>query len=320
MTSKVDFAGEIKTAPSKEEAKEEMTAEERRVANRKAASRRVTRGASVAINRYDVNFGIPSRKSVHDFVVLQHGEDDWRVKLHTFLEQSWVEWTLVGLLCCDIVIIFTEMFLMIEYPSCTIIERDCLACCPYEVAADQNERWLAESYCPSGFDVSGEPSCDSHKYDHIHKLETVLFTITLIILCIFFIEISLEMAALGIRKFCTQVFLVLDFFIVTISLIFEIFYYSYKSRLQEVFAVLVVFRIWRFIRVGHALVEVSSEFTSNQFDCMFEYVKECEKLLKASKVEFPEKSKDVHALMEEYEGHVHHYTHGGHHHDHHGHH
>ena len=143
-----------------------------------------TRGASVAINRYSVNYGIPSRKSVHDFVVMEHGEDSWRTKIHTFLEQSWVEWTLLGLLCLDIIIIFTEMFLMIEFPTCMLVERDCLACCPIEGATgdDANNRWLAESFCDAGYDVTGIASCDPYQWAAIHTTETVLFAITITIL------------------------------------------------------------------------------------------------------------------------------------------
>ncbi len=168
------MTGELEVNPSKEASKEEPP--------KKVKTHR-TRGASVAIDRYDINYGIPSRKSVHDFVVIHHGEENWRTKVHDFFSQSWVEYTLLGLLVFDILIIFTEMFLMIEFPYCDIITRDCEACCPYEKdIADQNERWLAESYCPSGYDVTGEASCDSHKWETVHTIETVLFSFTIIIL------------------------------------------------------------------------------------------------------------------------------------------
>lgn len=307
MSGRVEMTGELEVTPSKEAKEESSDATTEPPSGKPQVRFRRTRGASVAINRYDINYGIPSRKSVHDFVILEHGEESWRTKVHDFLKQSWVEYTLLGLLICDIFIIFTEMFLMIEFPYCGIIERDCLACCPYETdVADQNERWLAESYCPSGYDVTGEAGCDPHKYETIHTFETVLFSFTIVILCIFFTEISLEMAVLGVKKFFSQLFLALDFFIVSISLIFELVFFAYKSQIQKVFAVLVVFRIWRFVRVGHALMEVTSELTGQEYEDVFEYVTECEKRMKAHKIGLPPKSDTVHGMLEDHIGHDHH--------------
>ncbi len=175
MVKKVEMSGDVKVVSN---------GEEKCKAESPATEPRRTRGASVAVSRYSVNYGIPSRKSVHDFVILEHGPDSWRVKIHEFLEQKWVEWALLALLCLDIIIIFTEMFLMTEYPHCGIIERDCLACCPYEGTAEDaaNNRWLAESYCDAGYDVTGFASCDDHKWEAVHKIETVLFSFTIIIL------------------------------------------------------------------------------------------------------------------------------------------
>lgn len=174
MVGRVEMSGDVEVIPNGEENCKPKTP---------ATRPRRTRGASVTVGRYSVNYGIPSRKSVHDFVILEHGPDSWRVKIHEFLEQKWVEWALLGLLCLDIIIIFTEMFLMTEYPYCGIVERDCLACCPYEKdAGDAANRWLAESYCDAGYDVTGFASCDDHKWAGVHKIETVLFSCTIIIL------------------------------------------------------------------------------------------------------------------------------------------
>lgn len=68
---------------------------------------------------------------------------------------------------------------------------------------------------------------------------------------IFLIENLVEMAALGVRKFASQIFLVLDFLVVLISLVLEILFHIMKSNFQEVVAMLVFFRLWRFIRIGH---------------------------------------------------------------------
>jgi len=68
---------------------------------------------------------------------------------------------------------------------------------------------------------------------------------------IFLIENLVEMAALGIRKFASQIFLVGDFSVVLISLVLEIVFHTMKSKFQEVVELLVFFRLWRFVRIGH---------------------------------------------------------------------
>jgi hypothetical protein len=68
---------------------------------------------------------------------------------------------------------------------------------------------------------------------------------------IFLIENLVEMAALGIRKFASQIFLVGDFSVVLISLVLEIVFHVMKSKFQEVAELLVFFRLWRFVRIGH---------------------------------------------------------------------
>ena len=68
---------------------------------------------------------------------------------------------------------------------------------------------------------------------------------------IFLIENLAEMAALGIKKFFTQLFLVLDFAVVLISLVFELVFHFNKSQLQQVAEILILFRVWRFVRIGH---------------------------------------------------------------------
>lgn len=87
----------------------------------------------------------------------------------------------------------------------------------------------------------------------------ILIQLTLVFDSTFFIELSLEIAVLGVKKFFSQIFLALDFFVVTISLIFELVFYSFKSQLQKVFAILVIFRLWRFVRIGHVRFLLSME-------------------------------------------------------------
>ena len=147
--------------------------------------RRSRLSSMVAVNvtaENKVNFGIPSRQSMADFALEKHGEDDWRNKVHHFLGQKWLQLTLSGLLVSDVLIIFVELFLQAEYPSCRLIERDCEACCSGSGA----ERWLAGSghdeVCEAGYEPIGVPGCDSYKWHTVHVIEEVLFYTTVGIL------------------------------------------------------------------------------------------------------------------------------------------
>ena len=148
------------------------------------------RSSNMQVTRDGINFGIPSRQSVHKFSADTHGKDSWKTNALQFIHQKSVQMALMGLLCLDILIIFTELFLMSEFPQCRLITRDCLACCPgSEAEAQQNGRWLSgdggdqhEEICQAGYEQTGEPECDSHKWQTVHIIEEVLFYITISIL------------------------------------------------------------------------------------------------------------------------------------------
>jgi len=281
---------------------------------------RTNAGFSLVPDKHRINFGIPSRRAVTNLAVGNHGSNSWIIKAHNFFDQKWVQFTLIGLLLLDILIIFIELFLMSEYPSCRLVKRDCLACCPgSENGGNHTKRWLAESKSSEGhgtddhhdygicnattpgYELTGISGCDSHKWAAVHVVEEVLFYCTISILVIFLIENLVEMAALGIRKFASQIFLVGDFSVVLISLVLEIVFHTMKSKFQEVVELLVFFRLWRFVRIGHGLLEVSSEMTSKEYEPLFEYIEECEKKLKEQNISIPEKTDDVTKLIE---GHI----------------
>ena len=72
-----------------------------------------------------------------------------------------------------------------------------------------------------------------------------------------------------------------------------------------------------------AILEVSSELTSKEYECLFEYINECEEKFKENGIVRPEKSDAVKALIDGHLGHgsshaVANYHHGGHHHHDHG--
>eukprot|EP00536_Pseudo-nitzschia_multiseries_P011195 jgi/Psemu1/259648/estExt_Genewise1Plus.C_3680004 len=253
-----------------------------------------------------INFGIPLRGSVADFSAKTHGTENWKTVVLKFLGQKWVEMALLSLLMADVLIIFAELFLHAEFPTCNMVKRDCVACCKDSLdgvdPGSEVRRWLAGTAssgndhggdCDYGYEDSGEAECDPHKWEAVHVAEEVLFYITVGILCIFFIENLLEMSALGVCKFFQQVFLALDFVVVTVSLVMELLLHLLHSQLAEMAGLLIFFRLWRFVRIGHGIVEA----THAKYQCLVDYTMECEAKLEKLGVAPPEKSEEVKEMM-----------------------
>jgi len=280
-------------------------------------SRLLLSQSSIAIKKDQVNFGIPSRMGIMVHTEETHGEDSWRKHVLDFLHRKWFQMTMNGLLILDILMVFAELSLMIGFPTCRTIERDCIACCGIEdggVEAQQNqtERWLSAAaattdgggddhygeICPADYDETGVSGCDEHKYHAVHITEEVLFYFGVTILVIFLIENLVEMAALGISIFFKQIFLATEFIVVLVSLILELTFHLKRDELASLVGILVMFRIWRFVRIGHGIAEVTSELTNEYYDPLIEFAKECEKKLKANNIELPEKCKDVEEIID----------------------
>ena len=68
---------------------------------------------------------------------------------------------------------------------------------------------------------------------------------------IFLIENIIEMIVLGPMNYFRQVFLVFDLFVVVVSLTLELVLHQLKKNYAEVVSILVLFRLWRFVRIGH---------------------------------------------------------------------
>jgi hypothetical protein len=259
---------------------------------------------NVVVTKDKVNFGIPSIVSIAAATANDHGHDSWKVKVHHFLSGQVVQYTLMGLLCLDVLIIFAEIFLKAEFPDCRVIKRDCLACCSESYSEnDAALRLLAaessgHGICEDGYETTGQAACDDHNWEVVHTVENVLFYFTASILGIFLVENVTELVVLGFRRFFTQFFLVLDFFVVLVSLVLELVFHYNHSKFTEVVGLIIFLRLWRFVRIGHAVAEVVSELTSKEYEPLIEYVKECEKILDEHTISKPERISEVTDLIE----------------------
>lgn len=268
----------------------------------------------------EFNFGIPTQKGAQDHVEEHHGSESWRMKVLEFIHQKWVQYTLMSLLVLDVLLLFIELLLLTQFPMCAIIERDCISCCPgsdYNTTDDGHRtlRFLSgeddehhDGICEAGlqadYDTGG---CDPHKWHAVHTIELVIFSLTLVILSLFFIELNLEMIALHPNIFFRQFFYALDYFIVGVSLVLEISLYFLDQETLATFVGLLVFtRIWRFVRIGHGIVEVTSELTHQKYEELLVYTAVLEANAKKSNIELPECPKSVLQALEEHSSLQHH--------------
>lgn len=255
--------------------------------------RRGTQHGGLSVNGA-LNFDIPTQQGEREHVEAYHGKDSWRMKILKFCHQKRVQYGLMALLTADVILIFTELFLLTQYPACDIIERDCISCC--EHSAD-NVRFLAggkdehEEICESGlepdYDTGG---CDPHKWERIHSVESVIFAITVCILAVFFLELNLQAVALGPSVFFHQLFLAFDYVVVAVSLFLELLlHFLHEDRLATLFGLLIFARIWRFIRIGHGIVEVTSELIHARHEDVFKYIVELENVITDNKLTLPKR-------------------------------
>lgn len=253
-------------------------------------------------------FSIPTNKQAQNHAAETHGVDSWRCKVVHFLHSPLVQHTLMVLLMVDVLLLFIELFLLATFPHCTLIERDGIACCPVtnvsseavaeEEALGSSHRFLLEdelehSVCAHGLAEFAEASCDEHKWHVVHGVETGIFALTIFILSLFFLELNGMMIALGPNCFFRQFFYLVDYIVVTISLVLEVLFYAKSDDIYQSFVgMLVLVRIWRFVRIGHGIIEVTHELAKQEYDELEAYKGKLEQILRDHGLPFPEFKKN----------------------------
>ena len=157
--------------------------------------------------------------------------------------------------------------------------------------AESNKTEEHHSLCASPLVETDNPAaCDEHKYPGEHIAHEVLFSLTMIILITFEIELLLMVYLLGPKEFFSQVWYVLDLFIVTVSLVLElVFKFVRDDIIQDLVGILVLFRVWRFVRIGHGLIVSTFEIQEEKIEELKHYVQEMEEIVTQCGSELPSK-------------------------------
>jgi hypothetical protein len=120
---------------------------------------------------------------------------------------------------------------------------------------------------------------------------------TVVILGLFEVELLTLIYLLGPVKFFKQFLYVLDLVIVSASLALELSL-QYIGDDNTVAAVLpellIVFRVWRFVRIGHGLVASAHEVGLDKMHTALEHIEKLEGVLKNSGIAIPERPKKLH--------------------------
>ena len=94
--------------------------------------------------------------------------------------------------------------------------------------------------------------------------------------------------------FCCQPTYVVDFVVVISSLTLElIFKFSSEDALAALPGILIVFRLWRFVRIGHGLVASTYEVQQHKIETAIDYISELEEKLERCEVALPQRPKSL---------------------------
>eukprot|EP00573_Skeletonema_grethae_P001969 CAMPEP_0201688496 /NCGR_PEP_ID=MMETSP0578-20130828/2244_1 /ASSEMBLY_ACC=CAM_ASM_000663 /TAXON_ID=267565 /ORGANISM="Skeletonema grethea, Strain CCMP 1804" /LENGTH=311 /DNA_ID=CAMNT_0048172833 /DNA_START=13 /DNA_END=948 /DNA_ORIENTATION=- len=275
-------------------------------------------------DRQRMSFAVPTSKEEDACVKERHVTDEnpnpWQYRLLKVLNSPTVQHIIIVMLLLDVFIIFIELAIDAFYPSCDLIERDAVSCCTSDEVVDSHDgagevhrfmaginRLLAEKgdghysdLCTAPLvETSDSAGCDDHKYPGVHIAHEVLFSFTLIILILFEIELLLMMYLLGPKKYFSRLLYALDLLVVTVSLILEIiFRVVHEDILNDLVGILILFRVWRFVRIGHGLVATTFELQEERMHELKHYVHELEEMVETCGGELPKKKPSVLAETE----------------------
>jgi len=230
-------------------------------------------------------FAIPSCEEENHRVKVRWGEDAWQYKALHFINSTPVQRLLIALLLLDVLILFAELAIDVHVPSCKVIVRDAISCCPLDGDVTNFYQGGGGGY---GESVCAEPllatdhtaGCDPHKHHGAHVTHECLFWITISILSLFQAELLFLIYLLGMHFFKVPLY-VFDLVIVTISLVLELVFhfYLYPEVTDTLPGILIIVRCWRFVRIGHGLVVSTYEVGEHaQMEIIFSSVEHIRKL------------------------------------------
>ena len=224
-------------------------------------------------------------------------------------------WDITYVLTHHPTFISTILALDAFFPNGDVVVSNAISCCPSELttgydaaAKEYGQRLLgpgggsAEICAYPLEETDYKAGYDYNKYPGIHVAHKALYIVTLIILSSFLLELLALVYLLGPKQFCKQMTYVVDLIVVSMSLSLEILMkHASKDVLSVLPGILIIFRLWRFVRIGHGLVSTTYELQQHKLHLAVEYIEELEEKVKRYEDE-PIRSKKVDTLVRRLSG------------------
>lgn len=199
----------------------------------------------------------------------RRGPDSWQVRVLRFSHRQDVQWFMIGLLLLDVCVIFAELFIESEFPSCRKIQHAAISCCAASTShpggADLIGHSLEHHQCDQGFAQFHEATvaCAPQAWAGAHDTHVVLDRVTFSILAVFELEVVVLVVALQ-DLFCRSWVNVLDLIVITCSLGIQGYILLARwnathgdepdlAALEDIQGLVLFGRFWRFVRVGHGI-------------------------------------------------------------------
>jgi hypothetical protein len=193
------------------------------------------------------------------------------------------------------------------FPQCYKVVENGISCCPIqgeELNAEGGINRFLEgdgyestdhSICAYPLVDMGQVGCDEHKYSAVHLAHLVLYYTTVVILVTFEVELLSLLYLLGPVKFFHLYIYVLDLIVVTVSLAFELLLHNigYESAADVLPSLFILFRMWRFVRIGHGLVASAHDMGREKIHLALDHINKLEEILKTNGLEVPVKPKKL---------------------------
>ena len=131
----------------------------------------------------------------------------------------------------------------------------------------------------------------------IEQVVDRLLYVSLTILGLFIIELSVQMYAFGIKKWCEAPLHIFDFGIVFVTFILEIVLHQHLDRVETTVGLLVGFRLWRLVRVVH----VTTEALELKYETEMDLLKQKMAVLKGHLAKYKEANPEMALIIDGYD-------------------
>lgn len=192
---------------------------------------------------------------------------------------------------------------------CEQVVQNAISCCPdsshdgaddgadaphpaeavLRILTQEGDHSLGHDLCATPLTETGyEVGCDPNQHPGAQLAHEILFWVTIGILGTFLVELLASAILLG-GAFFRRFFYVLDALVVAASLSLELVFRFLSIAPSALPGMLVLFRAWRFVRIGHGLTASAREAQEREVRLAAQHLEKLEKRMKLRGLDVPER-------------------------------